>query len=188
MLDGLLHFVLHQRLLVLLVAAILLIAGGIAWVRLPIDAFPDVTNVQVMILSEAEGLSPAEVERLITFPIETQMTGLPDVRQVRSLSQSGLSQVVVIFDDDVDIIHCHTWYSALAGCVLQRLLGRPLVLTSHSLEPHRPWKTEQLGTGYHVSRWLESTAYHCADGVIAVSQYMKTELESLYSVPPTRYG
>jgi cobalt-zinc-cadmium resistance protein CzcA len=72
------------------------------WLRLPIDAFPDVTNVQVMILTESRGLSPEEVERLITFPIETQMSGLPDVQQVRSLSQSGLSQVVVIFEDHVD--------------------------------------------------------------------------------------
>ena len=102
MFDKSLQFILRQRLLVLLVGAIVLLLGAIAWVRLPIDAFPDVTNVQVMILTEAQGLSPEEVERLITFPIETEMSGLPDVRLVRSLSQSGLSQVVVIFEDRVD--------------------------------------------------------------------------------------
>ncbi|UCG58005.1 MAG: efflux RND transporter permease subunit [Phycisphaerales bacterium] len=102
MLDDILRFILRQRFLVLLLGAIVLLFGGFTWIRMPIDAFPDVTNVQVMILTEAPGLSPEEVERLITFPIETQMSGLPDVRQVRSLSQSGLSQVVTIFEDDVD--------------------------------------------------------------------------------------
>ncbi|MHC5173659.1 MAG: efflux RND transporter permease subunit [Planctomycetota bacterium] len=82
--------------------AIVLVTGLFAWLNMPIDAFPDVTNVQVMILAEAQGFSPEEVERLVTFPIEVQMSGLPNMRLVRSLSQSGLSQVVVIFEDDVD--------------------------------------------------------------------------------------
>ncbi|MBN2269984.1 MAG: efflux RND transporter permease subunit [Sedimentisphaerales bacterium] len=103
MLDRLLHFILHQRLFIVLVSIVLLAAGIIAWTRLPIDAFPDVTNQQVMILTEAHGLTPEDVERLITFPIEIEMGGLPDVRQVRSLSKTGLSQVVVIFEDRADI-------------------------------------------------------------------------------------
>ena len=102
MLNTLLQLMLRQRFLVLLLGAIVLLLGGMTWTRLPIDAFPDVTNVQVMVLTEARGFSPDQVERLVTFPIETQMSGLPDVRQVRSLSQSGLSQVVVIFEDAVD--------------------------------------------------------------------------------------
>ena len=85
MLDKTMNFILRQRFLVLLLGAIVLVLGGLAWMHLPIDAFPDVTNVQVMILTEAEGFSPGQVERLITFPVETQMSGLPDVRQVRSL-------------------------------------------------------------------------------------------------------
>jgi len=102
MLDKLLRIILHQRLLVILGSILLLGAGVIAWTHLPIDAFPDVTNQQIMILTEAPGLTPTEVERLITFPIEIDMGGLPDVRQVRSLSKTGLSQVVVIFEDHVD--------------------------------------------------------------------------------------
>ena len=102
MFEKISYFILRQRFLVLLLGAIVFLLGAMTWIRLPIDAFPDVTNVQVMVLSEAQGFSPEEVERLITFPIETQMSGLPDVRQVRSLSQSGLSQVVVIFEDHVD--------------------------------------------------------------------------------------
>jgi glycogen synthase len=85
-----------------------------------------------------------------------------------------------------DIIHCHTWYTHLAGCLLKELLDAPLVLTTHSLEPHRPWKEEQLGTAYRASAWLERTAFHHADGVIAVSEAMKTETRELYGVPPER--
>ncbi len=102
MLDRVLHFVLRQRVLIVMFGAFVMVLGAVSWRRLPIDAFPDVTNTQVMVLTETEGFSPAEVERLVTFPIETRMAGLPDVRQVRSLSQSGLSQVVVVFEDDVE--------------------------------------------------------------------------------------
>ena len=83
----------------------------------------------------------------------------------------------------VDIIHCHTWYTHLAGCLLKQLLGAPLVLTTHSLEPQRPWKEEQLGSGYRVSTWLEHTAYNNADGVIAVSEAMRHDVHELYGVP-----
>ncbi len=103
MLDHALQFVLRQRLLVILGGVALLAAGVVAWRQLPIDAFPDVTNVQVMVITNAPGLAPGEVERLISYPIEVGMGGLPNVQQVRSLSKSGLSQVVVIFEDHVDI-------------------------------------------------------------------------------------
>ena len=100
--EKFISFVLKQRILILMAALGLTAAGIFSWIRLPIDAFPDVTNVQVMILTEAEGLGPAEVERLITYPIEIELQGLPDVKLVRSLSKAGLSQVVVIFEDKVD--------------------------------------------------------------------------------------
>jgi cobalt-zinc-cadmium resistance protein CzcA len=100
--QRLIGFILRERTFVLIATAILAVAGLIAWQRLPIDAFPDATNVQVMILTEAPGLAPVDVEQQITFPIELAMQGLPGVRQVRSLSKSGLSQVVVIFEDDVE--------------------------------------------------------------------------------------
>jgi len=89
---------------------------------------------------------------------------------------------------DVDIVHCHTWYSHLAGMLVKQLLQIPMVLTTHSLEPHRPWKVEQLGTAYHASSWVERTAYQNADGVIAVSQSMKEDVHRLYGVPPERIG
>ena len=85
-----------------------------------------------------------------------------------------------------DIVHCHTWYSHLAGCLARPLTGARLVLTTHSLEPHRPWKVEQLGTAYHASTWIERTAYQNADGVVAVSAAMKADVQALYGVPPER--
>jgi alpha-maltose-1-phosphate synthase len=87
---------------------------------------------------------------------------------------------------DVDVVHCHTWYSHLAGCLVKQLQGVPLVLTTHSLEPHRPWKVEQLGTAYNASSWIERTAYENADGVVAVSESMKRDVQALYGVPASK--
>ena len=84
---------------------------------------------------------------------------------------------------DVDVVHCHTWYTHLAGCLVKQLTGARLVLTTHSLEPHRPWKVEQLGTAYNASSWVERTAYENADGVIAVSEAMRQDVHELYGVP-----
>jgi len=83
----------------------------------------------------------------------------------------------------VDVVHCHTWYTHLAGCLVKQLTGARLVLTTHSLEPHRPWKVEQLGTAYNASSWVERTAYENADGVIAVSASMREDVHTLYGVP-----
>jgi starch synthase len=83
---------------------------------------------------------------------------------------------------EADIIHCHTWYTQFAGVLLKTLWGKPLVLTTHSLEPHRPWKEDQLGEAYRISNWVERTAYQQADGVIAVSGQMKKDVQSLYGI------
>jgi cobalt-zinc-cadmium resistance protein CzcA len=95
-------WLLKNRFLVLLAAAVAVVAGIIAWTRLPIDAFPDVTNTQVMILSKAPGLAAVDVEQRISYPIEQVMRGLPRVQQVRSISKAGLSQVVIVFDEGVE--------------------------------------------------------------------------------------
>ncbi|WP_338724469.1 CusA/CzcA family heavy metal efflux RND transporter [Pseudomonas tolaasii] len=103
MFERLIQFAIEQRIIVLL--AVLLMAGvGIAsYQKLPIDAVPDITNVQVQVNSAAAGFSPLETEQRITFPIETAMAGLPGLQQTRSLSRSGLSQVTVIFKDGTDL-------------------------------------------------------------------------------------
>jgi len=84
---------------------------------------------------------------------------------------------------EFDIVHSHTWYTHFAGCLLKKMYNTPLVLTTHSLEPQRTWKEEQLGAAYHASTWLEKTAYENAGGVIAVSEFMKKTVHNLYRVP-----
>ncbi|RYG34771.1 efflux RND transporter permease subunit, partial [bacterium] len=103
MLDRLLGFSLKHRFLVLAATVVLMIWGGVAWQRLNLDAVPDITTNQVQINTETGGMGPEEVEKLVTFPIETAMGGLPGLEGTRSLSQYGLSQVTVTFRDDVDI-------------------------------------------------------------------------------------
>jgi cobalt-zinc-cadmium resistance protein CzcA len=102
MLNTFIKFILTQRLMVLMAAAAVSVAGVVAWRMLPIDAFPDVTNVQVMVLADAPGLASVDVEQRVTFPVEKALQGLPKVRQVRSMSKAGFSQVIVVFEDDVD--------------------------------------------------------------------------------------
>ncbi|HXV19610.1 MAG TPA: CusA/CzcA family heavy metal efflux RND transporter, partial [Desulfuromonadales bacterium] len=103
MLDRILQFALKQRLIILLGTLLLVGTGLWAMKKLPVDAFPDVTNVQVQILTQAGGMAPTEVEKLVTFPIETAMGGLPQLQEVRSLSKIGLSVITVVFEEGVDI-------------------------------------------------------------------------------------
>lgn len=103
MLERALEFSLRQRFVVVLGAILLIILGILAWPQVNLDAVPDITTNQISINTETGGMSPEEVEKLVTFPIETAMGGIPGVEQVRSLSQFGLSQVNVVFRDDKDI-------------------------------------------------------------------------------------
>jgi starch synthase len=83
---------------------------------------------------------------------------------------------------DADIVHCHTWYSHFAGIIAKLCYGVPLVVTTHSLEPLRPWKREQLGRGYDASLWIEKTAIEMADAVIAVSKETKDDVLKYFDV------
>src|SRR5690606_12110046 len=103
MLKAIIAFALKNRLLVLALTVLLVGVGVWSMVRLPIDAIPDVTNVQVQINTNAPALSPLEVERQITLPVELAMFGLPNLEEVRSLSKFGLSQVTVVFEEGTDI-------------------------------------------------------------------------------------
>ena len=109
-----------------------------------------------------------------------------DARHAKLFSTLLQDLVMAATLADVDIVHCHTWYTHLAGCIGKHLKNAPLVLTTHSLEPHRPWKVEQLGTAYAVSSWVERVAYEAADGVIAVSESMKRDVHEAYSVASDR--
>jgi starch synthase len=85
-----------------------------------------------------------------------------------------------------DLVHCHTWYTHLAGILTRLAYGIPLVITVHSLEPLRPWKREQLGGGYDVSTWVERTALQMADAVVAVSRETREDVLRLFEVAPER--
>lgn len=87
---------------------------------------------------------------------------------------------------DADVVHCHTWYAQFAGIVAKLCYGIPLVITTHSLEPLRPWKREQLGRGYDASSWVEKTAIEMADAIIAVSEETKVDVLNNFNVDPEK--
>ena len=115
MIEGLIRWSLEQRILVAVLAVALLVAGGFATKRLSVDAFPDVTNIQVQVATEAPGRPPTEVERFVTVPIEIAMTGLPGLTEMRSLNRNGLSIVTLVFTDKTDVYFAR-------NLVLERLI------------------------------------------------------------------
>jgi alpha-maltose-1-phosphate synthase len=110
--------------------------------------------------------------------------GGPEVAALRHMSAD---LAVVPNLEGVDVVHTHTWYANLAGELARRCYGVPHVMTSHSLEPLRPWKAEQLGGGYALSRFCEGTAIEHADAVVAVSERMREDVLACYpAVDPAR--
>ncbi len=103
MINRIIEFALNQRLLIIAMTILVAGVGLYSLNNIPIDAFPDVTNVQVQVIAEAPGLSPVETEKLVTFPVEVSMNGLPQLTEIRSISKYGLSVVTVVFEDEVDI-------------------------------------------------------------------------------------
>ena len=103
MLERLLTFSLKYRFLILIFAALVVGAGVFSLKELPIDAVPDITNVQVQVLTRTAPLGPVEVERYVTFPVEAAMSGIPDIEEIRSISRFGLSAVTVVFKEHVNI-------------------------------------------------------------------------------------
>ncbi len=103
MLNRLIELSLRHRVVVLLAAAALVVTGLLALRDLPLDAYPDTTPVQVTVNAVAPALSPEEVERQLTFPLEQGLGGLPELRNMRSVSKFGFSQVTLIFEDGADV-------------------------------------------------------------------------------------
>ncbi|MGZ8251571.1 MAG: efflux RND transporter permease subunit [Methylophilaceae bacterium] len=103
MIESLIRSALRQRIVVVVIALALMVAGLFAVQRLSVDAFPDVTNVQVLIATQATGRSPEEVERFITVPLEISMTGLPGLTEMRSLNKNGLSLITLVFTESTDV-------------------------------------------------------------------------------------
>ena len=133
--------------LTLLFVIVLLLGGAYGYAKLPVDATPDVTNIQVQVLTSAPGLSPMEVERLVTRPVEIAMTGIPHTTRIRSVSRSSVSAVSIIFEDDTDL-------NLARQLVSQRLSDAREAIPSGSGRPKLGPMTTGLGEVYHFSiRW-----------------------------------
>jgi glycogen synthase len=116
------------------------------------------------------------------YPVSTDNFAAP--KHLHSIMAS--SQRAIEYNADgnqADVVHCHTWYTHMAGIMTKLNYGIPLVITGHSLEPLRPWKREQLAGGYDFSCWVEKTALEMADAVIAVSEGTKTDILKHFNVP-----
>ncbi|MGH7322727.1 MAG: efflux RND transporter permease subunit, partial [Candidatus Rokuibacteriota bacterium] len=103
MLRSLVDWSLENRPLVLIAAVLSVVGGAYALTQLAIDAVPDITNVQVQVLTKAPALGPVEMEQFVTYPVEAAMNGLPDLVEIRSISRYGLSAVTVVFKDGVSV-------------------------------------------------------------------------------------
>ncbi len=101
--SKIIDFSLNNRFLIIVLWLLVIVVGFRSMLQLPIDAVPDITNIQVQILTNSPGLPPEEVERFITFPVETSMSGLPAIDEIRSVSKFGLSVVTVVFEEGTDI-------------------------------------------------------------------------------------
>src|SRR5881392_2917705 len=111
MLNRIIDTVLAYRWLVLTAVIALIGVGGYALYTIPVEAFPDLTNNQVVVVTEAPSLPPTEIEQLVTYPIERAMLGLPKKEEIRSLSKLGLSMVTIIFDDSVPMFQARQFVS-----------------------------------------------------------------------------
>lgn len=137
MINKLIRFSVYNRIVVLVLTAIFMVVGWMAFKSLSVDALPDITNVQVSVNSVMEGLAPEEIERYVTIPIESVMNGISNVTHIRSLTKFGLSQVTVNFEDGVDIYKARQQVSERLQSVLGDLPG--------NVKPHLGPITTGLG-------------------------------------------
>jgi glycogen synthase len=123
--------------------------------------------------------------RVLGYPAPLDVSSAPEpLRPV--LSAFGRNLAMAAEPANADLVHCHTWYTHLGGLVIGQAYGVPLVVTVHSLEPLRPWKREQLGTGYEASAWVERQALEGADAIIAVSGASRQDVLDHFDVNPAR--
>ncbi len=127
MLAKLIEFSLENRFLILALTFLMAVAGVNSALLLPIDAVPDMTNVQVAVITDAGSLSPVEVERYVTYPVEATMGGLPNVEELRSVSKFGISVVTIVFEEGTDICVVYVPILMLQGT--EGKLFRPMALT-----------------------------------------------------------
>ena len=156
MINALIRFSISQKLIVLLLVAIMAAAGAYSLINLPIDAVPDVTNVQVQVLTGAPSLAPLEIERQITFPVEVAMSGLPNVEEIRSVSKFGISNVTIVFSDSTDIYFARQ-------LVLERLATAREQIPSNIGSPEMGPIATGLGEIYQYEVKADGSKYSATD-------------------------
>ena len=143
-------------------------------------------EVEVRCFGDQDDLGAPDRPKVVGLSAWHQALEPADGRLRKALSPLSVNLAAAALPVDADVVHCHTWYSMMGGLWAKLLYGIPLVLTTHSLEPLRPWKEEQLGRGYDLSRWIERTAIHAADAIIAVSRGTRDEILQVYAPDPSR--
>lgn len=138
------------------------------------------TNVEVRSFGDQEENSNNLTVKGFKFDSADFDTADSKIKAVLQTLRTNVNMNIDVVD--ADVIHCHTWYAHFAGILSKLCYGTPLVITTHSLEPLRPWKREQLGHGYEASSWIEKTAIEMADAVIAVSKETKADVLKFFDV------
>ncbi len=184
MIEKIVRLSLQQRLLVVIMAIILFIVGLLATKRLSVDAFPDVTNVQVQVAAEASGRSPEEVERFVTIPIELGMTGLPGLTEMRSLNRNGLSIVTLVFTEKTDIYFARQLVTERLIEVASKMpvgitpllappssgLGEIYQYTlDHPSDRHRALTVEELSERREIQDWIVRPMLRTIPGVAEIN-------------------
>jgi cobalt-zinc-cadmium resistance protein CzcA len=147
MIGAIVSWSLRNRLVVFALTLGLAIIGVRSWLSLPVDAVPDITNVQVQVLTNAPGLAPLEVEQLVTRPVELAMTGIPGVTTIRSISRASVSAVTLVFSEDVELAAARTLVS-------QRLASAREAIPASAGRPDLGPLTTGLGEIYHFTvKW-----------------------------------
>ena len=139
-----------------------------------------IARVEVRCFGEQHAAATASAPAVQGFGPKGDLLAHMDPRLRKSVEPLAVNLAMLGEPIDADLVHCHTWYSMAAGLWAKILYGIPLVVTTHSLEPLRPWKEEQLGRGYQLSSWIERTAIDAADRVIAVSEMTRREVLECY--------
>lgn len=142
-------------------------------------------DVQVRTLDEGEAPNLPGV-KVWRYGPSVRGLAAPDPRVAKAFRVLSFNVNMVADPIDADIVHTHTWYTNFAGALAKKVYGSKLVATVHSLEPLRPWKREQLGSGYDLSSWMEREGLLACDAIVAVSEEMRRDLLACYPVPKER--
>ncbi len=145
-----------------------------------------IMDVEVRCFGDQQASPPGGAPTVRGVGPWTEALDRADPVLARVLDPLSVDLAMAALPTDADVVHCHTWYSMMGGLWTKLLYGIPLVVTTHSLEPMRPWKAEQLGRGYRLSSWIEKTAVEAADAVVAVSQGTRREVLECYDLDPEK--